>query len=156
MEQRNKRILFCTRFSWATVIVSPHPSFLSSFSLVPFSFPLPLFSSSCSPLRPCWIGGVNTGREQALFHHAGAEPGRSCSAAAPGSKVYRGFHFTFPQPITAPTLQRLNSGPGKEFHSKDGLTPVSQLRPLPAPRSLLPVLLLFFSFNWPVSCVDRA
>lgn len=93
-----KQFLLLCVYIWTVSLPFLHPSVLLPFSAF-FSAP-PLLSSS--PLCPCWIGGVNTGREQALFHHARAEPGRSCSAAAPGSKVYCGFHFTFPQPITAP------------------------------------------------------
>lgn len=55
-----------------------------------------------APHSPCWIGGVNTGRVRALFHHTRAGAGRSCAAPVLGSKVYYGFHFTFPQPITEP------------------------------------------------------
>ena len=78
------------------------PSFPPSLSPLCLSL-LPLCAlPPSSPHRPCWIGGVNTGRERALFHHARAGAGRSCRAPAPGSKVYCGFHFTFPQPIAAP------------------------------------------------------
>lgn len=85
----------------------PSCAFLSSLSVrapspLPLSFSPSLPPPPSSPHRPCWIGGVNTGRERALFHHARAGAGRSCRAPAPGSKVYCGFHFTFPQPITAP------------------------------------------------------
>lgn len=106
-------------------------------------------SPSSSPHRPCWIGGVNTGRERALFHHARA--GRSCRAPAPGSKVYCGFHFTFPQPITAPHCSAWTLTPAKNSTQKMIWRQFHNCTPLPS----YSLRLLFLSFNWPASCVDR-
>lgn len=85
----DKRIRFCPRFNCAT-------EFSLSFPLVPLPFPLPPFSSSCSPLRPCWIGGVNTGREWALFQHARAEAWAflQCRCAGVKSLPWFSFHLS--------------------------------------------------------------
>lgn len=145
---RSSRFIFIHILS--VLQFSSPPACLSlSFSL---SSPLP---PPLPPLRPCWIGGVNTGRERALFHYARAEPGRSCSAAALGSKVYYGFHFTFPQPITVPRCSAWTPTPEKNSTQKMGLTPDSHLQPLSSPI-FPPLLLFFFSFNRLVSCVDKA
>lgn len=102
-----------TALTFLSLLPSLLPS-LASFSpptLCYLLLPLP-------PRRSCWIGGVNTGRERALFHHSRAEAGRSCRAPAPGSKVYCGFHFTFPQPITAPRCSAWTLTPAKNFSQK--------------------------------------
>ena len=59
-----------------------------------------------------------------------------------GVKSLLWFSFHLSSANHSATLQRLNSDPRKEFHSKDGLTPVSQLRRLPSP--VFPLLLLSF------------
>lgn len=120
----------CTHFNCATqekniFIFRPQPcsgDFLSS--LPPFCacvflsslYVIPPLPPPPSPQRPCGIGGVNTGRERALFHHARA--GRSCRAPAPGSKVYCGFHFTFPQPITESHWRSWTLTPAKNSTKK--------------------------------------
>lgn len=91
------------------------------FARVSFSPPSlcsPHHTSPLPPLHPCWIGGVNTGRARALFHHARAGAGRSCRAPALGSKVYCGFHFTFPQPITEPRRRAWTLTPAKNSTQK--------------------------------------
>lgn len=128
------------------------PFFLMSFS-PPSMWSLPL-PPPFSPHSPCWIGGVNTGRERALFHRtrAGAGAGRSCRAPVLGSKVYCGFHFTFPQPITEPhwcvwTLTSAKNSTQKMVWRQFRNCTRSHL-------PFFPLLLLFLSFNWTVSCVD--
>lgn len=118
------------------------------------------------PLCPCWIGGVNTGREQALFHHAGQRWGRGWAflrSSCAGVKSLLWFSFHLSSANGGATLTRLNSDPCKEFPSKDGPTPVSQLPP-PNPQTSSPSLpllpptpydSLFLSFKQPVSRVDR-
>ena len=135
------------RFSLFPSFLPPSHScvFLSSLSVLP---------PPSSPHRPCWIGGVNTGRERALFHHARAGAGRSCRAPAPGSKVYCGFHFTFPQPITEPYCRAWTLTPAKNSTQKMVWRQIHNCTP--SHLSFFPILLLFLSFNWPVSCVDRA
>lgn len=132
-------------FPFSLVLARVFPSSLSAPSLPP-----PL--SSSSPHRHCWIGGVNTGRERALFHYARAEPGRSCSAPAPGSKVYCGFHFTFPQPIRAPHCSLWTLTPAKNSSQKT----VWRQFPNFEPSSILVFLLLLLSFKWSASCGDGA
>lgn len=128
--------------------------------------PLP-FPRHPLPLRPCWIGGVNTGREQALFHHAGQRWGQDWAflrSSCAGVKSLLWFSFHLSSANGGAKLTRLNSDPCKEFHSKDGLTAVSQPQPPPQPRRpqtplprcpSAPHDSPFLSFKQPVSRVDR-
>lgn len=95
-EKKKSAFIFSPQPSSDDILAVPFLPFAHFLSLLP-----PMRVPSL-PHRPCWIGGVNTGRERALFHHTRAGAGRSCAAPVPGSKVYCGFHFTFPQPITEP------------------------------------------------------
>lgn len=56
-----------------------------------------------------------------------------------GVKSLLWFSFHLSSANHSATLQRLNSDPCKEFHSKDGLTPVSQ----PHPPPILPLTIPF-------------
>lgn len=110
-----------------------------------FAHFLSLLPPFLPPHGPGWIGGVNTGRERALFHHSGAGAGRSCSSCA-GVKSLRWFSFHLSSANHRAPLMRMNSDPGKEFHSKDGPTPGSQRHHLPPP--IFTPYYAFSSFNW--------
>lgn len=62
-----------------------------------------------------------------------------------GVKSLLWFSFHLSSANHRATLMRMNSDPGEEFHSKDGLTPGSQLHHLPPP--VFASLLLLFLFQ---------
>lgn len=103
-----------------TFIFRPQPSsddFLPSLPPYVLPSPPPLSSSSLSP--PSLLDWWSKHRKR-----AGSVPprqswaGRSCRAPALGSKVYCGFHFTFPQPITEPHWRAWTLTPGKNSTQK--------------------------------------
>lgn len=146
--KKNKNVHFqTTALLWRYSL--PFLPFAHFLSLLPLCVPS---LSPPPPHSPCWIGGVNTGRERALFHHTRAGAGRSCSSCA-GVKSLLWFSFHLSSANHRATLMRMNSDPGKEFHSKDGLTPGSQLHHLPPP--VFTPYYSFSSFNWTVLCTDR-
>lgn len=124
---------------------------------------LPPFPSPSSSSPPSLLDWWSKHRKS-----AGSVPPRRSwrwaflQSSCAGVKSLLWFSFHLSSANHRATQTRLNSDPCKEFHSKDGLTPVSQLHTPPPPsppapnRSIFPVLLLFLSFDWPVLCVDRA
>lgn len=140
-----KRQCLCTRFNCATQ-EKKHNHFqtaLTIFSLpfLPFtrvSFSPPSMCSlpptSCSLSPPSLLDWWSKHRKR-----AGSVPPRQSwrwaflQSSCAGVKSLLWFSFHLSSANHRATLTRLNSDPCKEFHSKDGLTPVSQLHPLPSP-----------------------
>lgn len=146
--RRKKYIHFQTAAAAAASANSLPPSCSCVFHSSHYALPPPSSPAPPPPLCPCWIGGVNTGREQALFHHAGQRRGQGWAflrSSCAGVKSLLWFSFHLSSANGGATLTRLNSDPCKEFHSKDGLTPVSQPRTPPPPRPQPPPVRLPFS-----------
>ncbi len=143
-------VCLCTRFNCATQSKSRYSFSDRSAALTIFSLPfLPLalvsFSppSLCCPLvllllllllsPPSLLDWWSKHRKR-----AGSVPPRQSwgwaflQSSCAGVKSLLWFSFHLSSANHSATLQRLNFDPCKEFHSKDGLTPVSQLHPLPS------------------------